>query len=613
MGKYDVLTEVASKLRALDNEVKLKILVLLVEEGSKSITDISKELDLNFSTAHKYLEQLEAAGLVTSKQVSENRLKRLFYVRDFDIELSPKGLSELISGKKKESTKGKFKVLNEKGELVDFDEKLFAQKYLKRGMPRGTIVTALNSVLEQAYDGITLLEIREIFRQALQKKIESIESVFEQIEESERHKRTYAHILQLTHPEALAQHAKGDIFIRNLRDPKLFNFVHDLRGIYLHGVNGKKISTFKEFLNEILDTTKKIMVFASGAQAIDSFNSLVAPLTKGMPKDELRRDLKEFFAALDGLQVPIFIGLDYGKPEFTKFMSPSYFTGKEAGAVSYADFSDLAELIYAEVMAIMRENKLANVALILKLWTRLKDTDDIVKIKNLYIANLQQAWQGSNASYVGELSRFDSDWKRWIGTVRVGEIQDIVLNLPRLAIKAKSEEQFLENLRSLLDQILEYIFNMAELTMGEFLRKHDTYFKSTQRGSWNYAPTEDFKYSVSLTCLRETIKILTGKDHSVELAKKILKFCDDHIQVKTKIPLRILLREDTSEVIANRFYSLDAKENKLLVDGYTAGIGGNYSDQISLHRFLPGGHCALVPKAEIKSVLKKEFGLIKLT
>ena len=48
MSKYDILISVAEKVKALDNDVKLKILALLVEEGSKSITDISKELGINF-------------------------------------------------------------------------------------------------------------------------------------------------------------------------------------------------------------------------------------------------------------------------------------------------------------------------------------------------------------------------------------------------------------------------------------------------------------------------------------------------------------------------------------------------------------------------------------
>src|SRR3989344_5098202 len=140
MGKYDVFETVAVKIKALDNPIKLKILAFLIEDGSKSITDISKDLDINFSTTHKYLEQLEAAELVTSKQVSENRLKRLFYINDFDVQLSPSGISNLISATNKTPSKIKtFKVINESGEFVEFDEKVFSQKYLKRGMPRGLI------------------------------------------------------------------------------------------------------------------------------------------------------------------------------------------------------------------------------------------------------------------------------------------------------------------------------------------------------------------------------------------------------------------------------------------------------------------------------------------
>ena len=255
MSKYDVLVDVAKKISALDNDVKLKILALLIEEGSKSITDISKELDINFSTAHKYLEQLEAAALVASKEVSENRLKRLFTIKDFDIEISPKGISEMINGKngkKPSETKKCLKVINEDGELAEFDEKLFAQKYLKRGMPQGTIVSALNATMEQAYDGITLLELRRTFRNELEKKIENVKSVFEQIGESDRHKRTFTHLLEMVHPEALEMHANGDIFIKNLSEPKLLNFVHDLRGIISHGIDEKPSENMQDLFKQTL-------------------------------------------------------------------------------------------------------------------------------------------------------------------------------------------------------------------------------------------------------------------------------------------------------------------------------------------------------------------------
>src|SRR3990172_6046416 len=162
-AKAEVLTDIAKKVKALDNPVKLNILSSLVESGSLSISEIAKKLSINFSTAHKYLEQLQAAGMVTSRQISDNRLKRMFFVKDFCIELSPKNLFQNFSAINHEHNVA-LKLFNERGELVDFDEEKFAQKYIKRGMPRGTVILALQEVFPQAYDGITLLELRNMFR-----------------------------------------------------------------------------------------------------------------------------------------------------------------------------------------------------------------------------------------------------------------------------------------------------------------------------------------------------------------------------------------------------------------------------------------------------------------
>jgi len=289
MGKYDILESIADKVKALDNLVKLKILALLIEEGSKSITAISKELNINFSTAHKYLEQLEAASLVTSKQVSENRLKRLFYISDFDVQLSPSGIANLISSSSKIPSKANtFKIINESGEFVDFDEKIFSQKYLKRGMPRGLVANALASVLERTYDGITVIELRDMFKDELNKRMENILDVTKQITIAEGHKRTYKTVMQFFHPEALKEHANGDIFIMNLDSPKLLDFVHDVRGIAIHGVNGKTPETMENLFEQILFAVDFVAKSADRYQSLDSFNYFIAPLSKNISDAALR-------------------------------------------------------------------------------------------------------------------------------------------------------------------------------------------------------------------------------------------------------------------------------------------------------------------------------------
>jgi len=614
MEKYKVLSEVADKLKALDNEVKLKILALLVEEGAKSITDISKDLNINFSTAHKYLEQLEKAKLVTSKQVADNRLKRLFYVKDFGVDLSPAGIANLLAGtKKKEKTS--FKVINEHGEVVNFDEKLFAQKYLKRGLPRGLISYALSCILEQSYDGITLIELRELFQKALENRAESINDVLDQLDEAQRHKRTFQHLLAVVHPEALEQHARGDIFIKHLRRPTLLNFVHDMRGIYLHSVTGKKVENIKEFSNQLTAAIKKSSSFVKGVHAFDSLNFMIAPLVKNMPARDLNSNLKALFTSLDKLNIPIFISVDAGSPKYTKFMSPTYFAGKTPASQAYSHYQEEANLALSEILKIFKENKFENISLIYKIWNKKFNEKDVSGLKNIYLANMLPDWQALNASYVGEFSRFDGVWKKWLGTVRCGEIQDIVLNLPRLALKAKTENEFFKELKILMQQAIGYVHNLSELAIGEFLRKYDTHFKSVQRGYWNYVPSDDFKYSISVTGLNDTVKILSGKpiEKNEKLAKKILKFCNDVLQPNSKRPLfRVLLKEDTTKVIANRFHFLDSKNYKTNIKEYSPGIGGDLQIQLGLHELLPGGHCSFVPRKELKSALKKNFGLIKL-
>jgi len=255
--KDAILADIANKIQALDNPVKLSILSLLVESGSLSITDISKKLDINFSTAHKYLEQLQAASLVTSKQIADNRLKRMFFIKDFNIELSPRSLFQK-SVEQNNSTKAKsFKLFTGDSKFLEFNEDMFAQKYVKHGMPRGTILLALNEILPQVYDGITTAELKTSFITALQKKAQNIHYVLDRLEEDYDHKRTYEHLLSVVHPDALEHHMKGDIFIKNLKTPMLSNFVISLSLITAYGVTGEKPKTYKDLINQTVLALEK--------------------------------------------------------------------------------------------------------------------------------------------------------------------------------------------------------------------------------------------------------------------------------------------------------------------------------------------------------------------
>jgi len=57
---------------------------------------------------------------------------------------------------------------------------------------------------------------------------------------------------------------------------------------------------------------------------------------------------------------------------------------------------------------------------------------------SVYFVNQMLPWQHSNVFYNSDLSRIDSEWKDWeSGTMRVGSLDNITLNLPRIAYDGK--------------------------------------------------------------------------------------------------------------------------------------------------------------------------------
>ncbi len=600
-GKYDALEPVARKIQALDNPVKLKILAMLIEEGSKSVTDISKDLKLNFSTAHKYLEQLQSAGLVSSKEVSENRLKRMFFVEPFDLDISPQGIAKIIDGKKREQPRRTFKVINERGEEVEFEEKIFSQKYLKRGLPSTTIKLALDSVLAQAYDGVTLIELRELFRQALSKRVEIISSVMEMIESSEIRGKTYYNFLKLNNPEALKMHMDGDIFIQNLGEPKLLNFVHDVYGISQHGVTGRRPKTAAELFSQILAAMKFVSEFTMPQHSVDSFNYFIAPFCENLRQDEIVSTIKKFLSDVNSSNYKTYFCIEVGKPKFMESLPVQYLTESTQGEKSetYAKYHALANKLASDIITIIAKENFSNVRLVVKLWNAEIQSN---LPKDTFVANMSAAWQHPNASFAG-FTRFDPDWKKWFGTNRVGEVQEIVINLPKIAKSCSSLQEFEQKTKQIINFCYSLLLDMAEVTAGEFLRNYNTTLPSAQRERWSYLHLEDSPYSVSVAGLPETITILRKKYAGKDLWQIAEKIHKNFYELCSKHQLRINLKQNRTRSITMRL----AKFAGVNLN-YAAPIAGNILDA---QKLFPGGHVEFLTTAELGK-LKGQFGFARI-
>ncbi len=583
--------DLIKKLKAVDNEVKLSILKYLVNEGAKSITDISKDLNINFSTAHKYLEALEKAGLITSNQEVRNRLKRIFYVNSFNIELSP---TKLSSVRKKNGKKPSFNIILADGTVAKFNEDNFIKKYIETGLPQKTIDNTLEVMYKKTYDKMTLIELRKIFEDTLIDRINLINSSLANLKREESKKRTYLNLLSITKPDAISDHLTGKIFIQNLEEPELLNFVHDLRGISIHGVSGKSPKTMKDFFENIIKAIERSSEYVKETHIIDGFNFFIAPYVENMTNEELSETLDSFFSEISKKKIKLFFSLEVGEPDYIKKVSVDYYNTKR-----YIDYKKDANKIIPIIIKSIEKSK--NSMLILKIWD--KKGIDFEYSKPHYIANMNPEWQKPNASYCGKTLRFDSKWKGFNKTVRIGEIQNISLNLPYLANEAK-EKEFESVFEKEFSKVIQYLETVSELFLNPAIVKRTLTFKSELNIRWTYLKIEDCACSISLAGIEEVSEML-GKNKK-EMRKKILELANRILEKEGNIGIRLQIKEEFLPQIIERFNKINEKKGLNEINEKKCNLNEQFQ------HLLRGGHACFCNREDfnLKEFLETNDGLI---
>ena len=581
----------------LDNEVKLRILALLTETGAKSITDISKQLNLKFSTAHKYLEQLERTGFVRSKQEHENRLKRMFYIQDFYININPSNISKILKGDKiehEDSELSDFHIITDHGKLERFDKIKFAKPYLDGGIPKNTIEIGLNSIQNQIRERTSLIEFRAIFEIAIQNRVNSINSALINIEKSRAKIQTFFNYLKLRYPYGLDMHINGDIFIENLGKPKVSNFSHDLNAIALFN----NVSNLPDYLMEVTNMVKKLANLGIKEQALDSFNYFISKYTSILDERKIVSELEKFIKNLDAIGVEIFLGLDMGTPRFIQkelevnFLPPNLMNLEKYVGIN----TDI-------ILNIFKKIKTNNISLVYKLWTEPKN--DLLFIPKSYIANLIPKWQTSNVVYLKN-SRLDANWKYWMRTVRVGDIQNIAINAPRIAARTKNLQLFKEELFKIIKEsveVLKYSYELVNSIQSRYL------FKKIK-----YIHLDDSLYSLSLVGLKEAFDILLEGNVNLKDIEIILQATRDYMDNLDVDYIRLGLRDCQKETIANYFYDKDSKVRRLNFSRYSKSLFDNNNVSYSFQKYFNAGHIIKLPLKEfnIDNFIKSEGGFVKI-
>ncbi|MGC8636046.1 MAG: ArsR/SmtB family transcription factor [Thermoprotei archaeon] len=93
------LDEVVSVMKVLANPIRLRMIASLYD-SPKHVYALAKEMGLSYPLALLYLRSLEEVGLVESTESKEagEREKRVYRVRDFVLEISPKEIAAIVRG-----------------------------------------------------------------------------------------------------------------------------------------------------------------------------------------------------------------------------------------------------------------------------------------------------------------------------------------------------------------------------------------------------------------------------------------------------------------------------------------------------------------------------------
>jgi anaerobic ribonucleoside-triphosphate reductase len=258
---------------------------------------------------------------------------------------------------------------------------------------------------------------------------------------------------------------------------KASGFMHDLRFFFQNGLEFREGLSMQVSVRPPKSLRAALLLAAealrlgsaelSCEQGVDYLNVFLAPFAKGMPREEVKEDLRLFLTSVN-LTVPtgVSLGLETVLPGFlveAKAYCPS---GIMSGM--YADFIDESRLVGSLILECLTEKTdskpMFNPSVVVKVRPEtLRDKEAeglLLKAHTLsvdglpYFANL--AFEGQTfASYAASGLRFAANWREdWeLDTIRTGCIDRAVLNLPRAAYDAeKDRDRFFKNLEDLSEK-----------------------------------------------------------------------------------------------------------------------------------------------------------------
>lgn len=552
----------ADIFNAVSASTRIQTLKLLAIKGPLTYSEIMEML--NFEPTRDagkfvyHLKNLVSTGLVEFEKnikkykVTELGLRIVSFSQDLD-EYTLKKTSRMLVRTSKhtveEFDKGKItlSLINEGGlsqKLADKISSEVEERLLK--LPVGYLTAPL---IREFVNVILIENGLEDYRHKLTRLGMPVYDVKRTLDEASQKFYSVDYIRTATANRVMTEFVLLDIFPREIADAHLSGQIHitnshsifepstiyhDLRVFLKHGFKTQQLSLLsapidppKNFVEATSITASIIHFFKreiSNEQMIDYFNIFLAPYLKNEQDEIVRRILKTFLLRLSFLNSEnegVTLGLDITIPHNLENLT-AIGSGKEETYSEYEpEAQKLLEIILDTALELSKEKPLLNPNFVLKFrsdhisrkYDALLEKAHRLVAKNgsMYIANLTKDPK-SIVSNMATGEKMEADWSRdWeLDTLRVSCLDNVAINLPRIAHEAKKDDdKFLKGVEEAVDIAIKSL-EIKRREVRERTRQRLLPSIASQVESESYLRLDNSVGILSLVGLNEAVKCHLG-------------------------------------------------------------------------------------------------------
>jgi len=379
-------------------------------------------------------------------------------------------------------------------------------------------------------------------------------------------------------------------------------------------LQAQKPKTLEAALNITTNIIHNTATEIAGQQNLDNFNIHLAPYTKNVIQHKIKALLRLFIRNLNqAASTPTTISLEFLADKKTQYIKET---------------QQFAALLLETLTEENTTNPLQNPKVVIKNRQEIPKSDETRSLLYeshklaansvlIYFANLYPDNQ-KKATYTVSGLRLADDWHQdWeLDTQRTGNLDTVIINLPRLSFDAKGDEdKFLELLYDQLDmanQALEIKYQTIRKRAEQCLLPHLT----QKTNGDQYFRLENTTRTTSFIGLNEAVQTLMGTEPAEDSGKafviteRILKHVNAYMKKHAKKPqTRLTASIIPNRTAAKRFARLDAekygwgvtktqgtKEHPFYLDINTLSLlkKEQFNLEGRIHQLTSGGHVVLI-------------------